>query len=91
MTECFHQYANKLAHLWDLNKVDAGLVFVYFAGATTVGGEDPVSHKGWQTAMNFAIHHLGIRANSPWIRKILVGHSGFPSMPSLTLLPNLTD
>lgn len=69
---CFYQYANRLAHLYflrELNKVDAILVFVYFVGDTTVPGKDPVSHEGWQTAIGLATHHLGIRSQSPWIRK----------------------
>ena len=44
------------------------LVFVYFVGGTIVSGRDPVSHEGWQTAIDLATHHLGIRAHSPWIR-----------------------
>ena len=70
-SECFYQYANRLAHLYflrELNKVDAALVFVYFVGDTTVPGRDSVSHEGWQTAMGLATHHLGIRAQSTWIR-----------------------
>ena len=70
-SECFYQYANRLAHLYflrELNKVDAALVFVYFEGDTTASGKDPVSHEGWQAAIGLATHHLGIRAHSPWIR-----------------------
>ena len=70
-SECFYQYANRLAHLYylrELNKVDAALVFVYFVGDTTVCGVNPVSHEGWQAAIELANHHLGIRAHSPWIR-----------------------
>ena len=70
-SECFYQYANRLAHLYflrELNRVDAALVFVYFVCDTTVSGRNPVSHEGWQTAIDLATHHLGIRANSPWIR-----------------------
>ena len=70
-SECFYQYANRLAHLYflrELNKVDAALIFVYFVGDTTVPGRDPVSHEGWQTVIDLANHHLGIRAHSPWIR-----------------------
>ena len=70
-SECFYQYANRLAHLYylrELNKVDAFLVFVYFVGDTTVCGVNPVSHEGWQAAIDLANHHLGIRAHSPWMR-----------------------
>lgn len=70
-SECFYQYANRLAHLYflrELNKVDAALVFVYFMGDKTVCGVNPVSHEGWLAAIDLANHHLGIRAHSPWIR-----------------------
>ena len=70
-SECFYQYANRLAHLYflrELNKVDAALVFVYFVGDTTVSGKDPVSYEGWHTAIGLATHHLGVQAHSPWIR-----------------------
>ena len=70
-SECFYQYANRLAHLYflrELNEVDAALVFVYFVGDTTVPGRDPVSQEGWQTAIGLATHHLGIRAHAPWTR-----------------------
>ena len=69
--DCFYQYANRLAHLYflrELNKVDAVLVFVYFMGDTTVCGVNPVSHEGWQAAIDLADHHLGVRAHSRWIR-----------------------
>ena len=70
-SECFYQYANRLAHLYflrELNKLDAVLVFVYFVGDTTVSDKYPISHEGWQAAIALASHHLGIRAHSPWIR-----------------------
>ena len=71
-SKSFYQYANRLAHLYFLrerNKVNAALVFVYFVGDTTVAGRDPVSREGWQTAIEFAHHHLGLPANAPWIGK----------------------
>ena len=70
-SECFYQYANRLAHLYflrELNKVDAALVFVYFVGDTTLSGKGPVSHEGWRAAIDLASHHLGIRAHSSWMR-----------------------
>ncbi len=70
-SKCFYQYANRLAHLYflkELNKIDAALVFAYFVGDTTVPGRDPVSREGWQTAIGLATHHLGVRADSAWIR-----------------------
>ena len=48
-SKCFYQYANRLAHLYflkKLNGIKATLVFVYFAGDTTVPGRDPVSREG---------------------------------------------
>ena len=70
-TKRFYQYANSLAHLYflkELNRVDAALVFIYFTGDTTVPGGEPVSREGWQTAIDLATHHLGVRADAPWIR-----------------------
>ena len=70
-TRCFYQYANRLAHLYflrKLNKVDAALVFVYFVGDNTVPGRGPVSREGWEAAIGLATHHLGMGTNSPWIR-----------------------
>ena len=71
-TKCFYQYANRLAHLYllkQLNKVDAALVFVYFVGDTTIHGRKPVSREGWEAANDLALHHLGVRPNSPWMRR----------------------
>ena len=71
-TKCFYQYANRLAHLYylkKLNGIKAALVFVYFVGDTTVPGRDPVSREGWQTAIELAHDHLGIRARRKWRRK----------------------
>ena len=71
-TKCFYQYANRLAHLYflkKLNGIKVALVFVYFVGDTTVPGRDPVSREGWQTAIELARDHLGIRARRKWRRK----------------------
>ena len=70
-TKCFYQYANRLAHLYFLkkvNEIDAALVFVYFVGDKTVCGREPVSKEGWDAAISLATHHLGIGTNSRWIR-----------------------
>ncbi len=70
-SKCFYQYANRLAHLYflrELNEIDAALVFIYFVDDTTVPGVHPVSREGWEAAIALAAHHLGISANSPWIR-----------------------
>jgi len=69
-TKCFYQYANRLAHLYFLKKVngiDAVLVFVYFVGDTTTDRE-LVSREGWEAAIQLATSHLGIGTNSPLIR-----------------------
>ena len=74
-SKCFYQYANRLAHLYflkKLNGIKATLFFVYFVGDTTVPGRDPVSREGWQTAIGLANHHLGIRTHRKWIRKNVV-------------------
>ncbi len=71
-TNCFYQYANRLAHLYflrELNGIDATLVFIYFTGDTTVPGVDPVSCDGWEAAIDLATNHLGVRSTSPWIRE----------------------
>ena len=72
-TQCFYQYANRLAHLYllkELNKIDAAaLVFIYFVGDTTVPGRKPVSREGWEAAIDLAHHHLGVRPNAPWMRQ----------------------
>ena len=60
-SDCFYQYANRIAHLYllrELNKVDATLVFVYFSGDDTVPGREPVSREGWQAAIYLARAHL---------------------------------
>ena len=70
-TQCFYQYANRLAHLYflkEVNEVDAALVFVYFVGDDTVPDRNPVSEAGWEAAIDLATHHLGVRLHSPWMR-----------------------
>ena len=71
-SNCFYQYANRLAHLYflrELNKVNATLVFIYFIDDTTrVPDAEPVSRDGWQAAISLALHHLGIRTSFPWVR-----------------------
>lgn len=69
-TQCFYQYANRLAHLYflkEVNKVDAALVFVYFVGDKTISETNAVSCEGWQAAIDLAAAHLGVRLDSPWI------------------------
>ncbi len=64
-TKCFYQYANRLAHLYLLRKLngcDAYLVFVYFVDDHTT---KPVSQSGWHAAVALAKAHLGL-PKSDW-------------------------
>ena len=64
-TRCFYQYANRLAHLYLLRKLngcDAYLVFVYFVDDHTT---EPVSQSGWHAAVALAKAHLGL-PKSDW-------------------------
>ena len=48
-TKCFYQYANRLAHLYFLKKlncVDAALVFIYFTGDDTVPDREASLTRG---------------------------------------------
>jgi hypothetical protein len=57
----FYQYANRLAHLHFLagmNKIDAYLAFVYFAGAPDVPKSCAEQH--WQGAIRLVTKCLGI-------------------------------
>ena len=68
-SQCFYQYANRLAHLYllrELNKINACLVFVYFLNDPTVCDRDPVSQEGWEAAIALATKHLGI-PHSRWV------------------------
>ena len=67
-SQCFYQYANRLAHLYllrELNGLDAYLVFVYFLNDRTVSAGDPVSQEGWEAAITLVTKHLGI-PNTRW-------------------------
>ena len=69
-TQCFYQYANRLAHLYllrELNGIEAYLVFVYFLNDSTRPEENPVSREGWEAAISLAKTHLGIRNSQPWL------------------------
>ena len=69
-SQCFYQYANRLAHLYllkELNRLDASLVFVYFVDDRTVSNRDPVSRERWEGAISLATKHLGISPHSPWV------------------------
>ncbi len=70
-SQCFYQYANRLAHLYllrELNCLDAYLVFVYFVDdRTRLPDEDPVSREGWEGAISLATKHLGILRSNKWV------------------------
>ena len=70
-SQCFYQYANRLAHLYllrELNCLDAYLVFVYFVDdRTRLPDEDPVSREGWEGAVSLATKHLGIPRSNKWV------------------------
>ena len=72
-SQCFYQYANRLAHLYllrELNCLDAYLVFVYFVGDwTRLPDEDPVSREGWEAVTSLATKHLGISQSNEWVSK----------------------
>lgn len=60
----YYQYANRLAHLyylWGLNRVDAYLVFVYFADARDV--PNPCTRDEWNGAIRLMKKSLGLQAN----------------------------
>jgi hypothetical protein len=60
----FYQYANRLAHLHflaGLNKIDAYLLFVYFAGAPDV--PRPCATQEWEGAIRLVTKCLGIEAH----------------------------
>ena len=60
----FYQYANRLAHLHflaGLNKVDAYLLFVYFADAQDV--PRPCAAQQWEGAIRLVAKCLGIEAH----------------------------
>jgi hypothetical protein len=57
-----YQYANRLAHLyhlWQLNKISAWLVFLYFVNDAEVGG--PKTEREWRPIIDDVHAHLGLR------------------------------
>ena len=69
-SQCFYQYANRLAHLYllrELNGLDASMVFVYFVNDPTNCNVAPVPEEGWEAAISLASEHLGIRQSNRWI------------------------
>jgi hypothetical protein len=62
-----YQYANRLAHLYylrDLNKIDAYLLFLYFADASDV--PNPSSRSEWIGAVRLIKKCLGLPVNHPF-------------------------
>ena len=62
----FYQYANRLAHAYllnELNAVPAELVFVYLVGDADMQG--PTSRGGWQEAISAVHEQLGITGRTP--------------------------
>jgi len=70
----FYQYANRLAHAYllnELNAVPAELVFVYFVGDADMHG--PASRHEWQGAISAVHEHLGITGRvPPYVRDAFV-------------------
>ena len=70
----FYQYANRLAHLYLLHRVngiDAWLVFVYFVGDGDVGGPD--SEAEWKAAIQVLHGALGLK-DHPLLSRFLNFH-----------------
>ncbi len=71
-----YQYANRIAHLYLLRKmngINAYLVFVYFTGDADVGG--PSTNAEWQAALTVVKGVLGLRDRhrlSPYIADIFI-------------------
>lgn len=70
-----YQYANRIAHLYFLRKIngiDAHLVFVYFANDSTI--DNPVSVNEWTGAIKLFDVMFGIRKNrlSPYIHHVII-------------------
>jgi hypothetical protein len=64
--ESFYQYANRLAHVFLLNELNATpafLVFLHFIGATEVGG--PLTREAWDQAIATVHWRLGISNKLP--------------------------
>jgi hypothetical protein len=67
----FYQYANRLAHLYflnRLNRLDAYLVFVYFADAEDV--PNPCSEAQWSGAVRVIKKALGLSKNHPFSGRV---------------------
>ena len=71
----FYQYANRLAHAYllnELNAVPAELVFVYFVGDADMQG--PASRHEWQGAVSAVHEQLGITGRVPaYVRDVFAG------------------
>lgn len=74
----YHQYANRLAHAYLLNELNAEpafIVFLYFIGATAVHG--PSTREEWESSIRIAHEALGIVDRlPPYIIEAFVNVSG---------------
>lgn len=64
----FYQYANRLAHAWwldQLNAIPTKMVFVYFIGDGDVNG--PGTRAQWDEAISVVHHALGLARVPPFI------------------------
>jgi len=70
----FYQYANRLAHAYllnELNAVPTELVFVYFVGDADMQG--PASSHEWRSAISAMHEQLGITGRTPpYVRDVFV-------------------
>jgi hypothetical protein len=76
----YYQYANRLAHLYllrRLNRVRAWLLFVYFVNDLEMAG--PKSENEWRSAIDNVHQHLGIAQKS--LRPYVIGY--FPDVSEL--------
>ena len=63
----FYQYANRLAHLYflrGLNRIDANLLFLYFADAPDVPKSDLCTAAQWEDAIKRTNKALGLGAHT---------------------------
>ena len=70
----FYQYANRLAHAYFLNEVNAiptKLVFVYFTGDVDVK-ECPKTHDEWKPAIQVVHTALGLTTLPSYVQDVFV-------------------
>ncbi len=73
-TQCFYQYANRLAHLYFLRShgLPAWLVLLSFTGDAEVGS--PRSGEAWEAAYSVMDHVMGLRTGHRLARYVLHVH-----------------